>query len=285
MAPRSSGTKKAPAKKVAAAKKAAAPKVEPLLDVDSSDFVTPTIAIPSAGRPGCVLAGQCLPTDTFLVCVPEAELADYREAQPELTFDAHPDDVIGLPAKRQWMYDKYGDIVMFDDDMFEIIHVEHASGDPHCTISGYEAYDVVCRVATDAKAIGSYLFGFGDPDVRNYQDIAPFSFTGWVIGSALGLLAGSGLTFNPDIVAADDFWIGLLNAREHRIAYQDLRYAPNCKATFTALGGTSAGRNMATEESDFKILRKYFGDAVQRKQPTARAKVRHEWQRTVFLPF
>jgi hypothetical protein len=78
----------------------------------------------------------------------------------------------------------------------------------------------------------------------------------------------------------------LLNVYHHRYAFFDDRFGLKQNGTFVSTGGLSDYRTIATEEASFKMLRRHFGDAVQRKrQFKSRGSHTHEWERIMVLPF
>ena len=52
-----------------------------------------------------------------ILCVPKAQEGAYRKHNPGAELSAHPDDVIGLAAKRNWICERFGDVMMLDDDL------------------------------------------------------------------------------------------------------------------------------------------------------------------------
>ena len=255
-----------------------------------------TIAVPSAGRPGRVLVERMIPTDAFVVVVPEEEVALYEAAQPHLTFVAHPPEVGRLPRKRQWILDEYAPdrdhaVLMFDDDIEEMVHMEHGPGERKCVLQPDVNMEIIHRLTWEAAQAGVHLFSFDTSgNALNFNDLAPYRLTGYVAGSAVGLIGGGRLSFNPETLAGDDYWISLLNAYEHRWCLVDQRYCPGWRPgskskTFAQEGGMGSHRTSESEEKDYQVLRRYFGDAVQRKKPTMRAGLKHPAQRTMFVPF
>jgi len=269
----------------------------PLMGPDPTPEPRLTIAVPSAGRPGRVLVGRMLPPDQFVVVVPENEVALYEAAQPELEVVPHPPEVGRLPRKRQWILDRYAAdrghaVLMVDDDIEEMIHMEHGPGDRKCVIQPDESMAIIHRLAWETAQAGIHLFGFETSgSILNYNDLAPFKLTGYVVGSAMGVVGGGRLSFNPETLAGDDYWLSLLNAYEHRWCLIDNRYCPNLRAsskskTFAQTGGMGSHRTAESEENDYQVLRRYFGgDVVQRKKATGRAKLSHPAQRTMVVPF
>ena len=52
-----------------------------------------------------------------IICVAKSQEAIYKEYNPECEIVCHPDDVIGLVPKRNWMAKHFGELFMFDDDV------------------------------------------------------------------------------------------------------------------------------------------------------------------------
>ena len=73
------------------------------------------IVIPSHKRHDMVLSKR-LVVDP-IICVAESQADIYREHNPECEIVTHPDDVIGLIPKRNWMARHCGDLFMLDDDV------------------------------------------------------------------------------------------------------------------------------------------------------------------------
>ena len=75
------------------------------------------IVICSHKRPARVTT-QYLVKDCIIV-IPESQYPEYKEANPNTEIVTHPDSVVGLPPKRQWIMDYFGDVFMLDDDLTE----------------------------------------------------------------------------------------------------------------------------------------------------------------------
>lgn len=250
------------------------------------------LVIPSAGRADIVKTTRMvLKPEMAVLCVPESEGDAYRKHNPDTEIVTHPDSIRGLPRKRQFIYDKFGDVIMLDDDLVVAYHFEHRPGEPTCKMTPDETHSVLQRLADNARDLGVFLFGLSPyPDIRNYAPQWPFAVTGFVMGGTMGMLRGSKLTFSDAVIAADDYWISCLNAYHHRMALIDFRYKVTSKsATFHGRGGTSSLRTLETEARDTAALRKYFGsDVIRKKHRSARSQGLnhgHKAQRTMSLPF
>ena len=247
-----------------------------------------TIVIPSHKRAGGVTTvPKVLDPDVAIVCVPDSQVDEYKDKQPYLDVVGHPDSIIGLMAKRQWIYEKYGDVFFIDDDAKSMFHFEHSK--QACKIDPKMTFDLIQRLAGDAKELGVFLFGFSPyADPRNYIPQRPFGVTGLCKGGAFGLFKDSGLFFNANIVAGGDYWLSALNAYLNRMCLIDYRYGFDFGDTFGAVGGQGSRRTLETEAADTKLLRRSFGsDVIAKKQnkPLSPTKMGHEHQRTLKLPF
>jgi hypothetical protein len=240
------------------------------------------IVVPSHKR-----ANKCLTKKVVevIICVPESQKTDYEKHNPDCEIVTHPDSVIGLAAKRDWIYRYFGNVMMLDDDIthFRRVYIGPKENDK---IGMELAKSIIEETAYCAKQAGAYLWGFSNvPNPTLYNVFEPIRLTGYITGCATGLLEGSRLKYNPQIKCNEDYWISCLNAYYHRIIWKDLRFCFVQKDTFTSAGGLAEFRSLGVEEDDFKLLKKYFGEAIQFKMDTKKAKRKHPYQKTMKLPF
>ena len=233
--------------------------------------------------------------DPARVCVPERQFAEYARFHPPKTLLAHPDSVVGLPAKRQWIYKTIGDVMMLDDDSVGFHRIYRASVVRRPAIlSPRRAYEVIQSVGETARQLGAFLFGFGPhAHVLTFHQHRPFRFGGYSPGGAIGLLKGSRLWFPTDVtLPIDDYWICLLNAFYHRFAWYDQRFAWGFKETYRGAGGMAEFRNATAEKDATAWLVKHFGSLVRPKklrggrdvtQPTTRRW--NEFARQIEMPY
>lgn len=249
------------------------------------------IVIPSMGRPHILATHKVFAPERIFVCVPDSDVAAYEKAHPTLKIVGHPDNVIGISAKRQWIYENWGDVVMIDDDIGKVVHLEHKTGDKACVLTMEDATDLVDRLHWEATQLGVYLFGVASSaDPRNYVPMTPYRTTGWLNGGFTGLRAGSKLSYNSEIMCTEDFWISALNAYHHRKCWIDTRYALVDifgNGTAKTEGGMAYTRNIEREKRDNEILRQYFGDAIgkHRKPNAGRVGLLHDHQRSLQVPW
>jgi hypothetical protein len=241
-----------------------------------------SVVVPSHKRAGRVVTGECI--DNAIVCVPDSQYKAYKKAQPELEYIAHPDSVKGLTAKRQWIYEEFGNVFMIDDDVkhFKRMYTEKGEED---TLTSEEAYWVVQWAANMAHMMGAYLFGFNkDANPAAYLEMRPIRLTGYV-GGVIGMLEGSDLYYDTGQSVVEDYWICALNAYKHRYMFIDTRFSTVGKDTFGNAGGCAEYRTKDLERDDTLWLRKKFGEAIALKEDTGLSTRKHEYMRTLKLPF
>lgn len=240
------------------------------------------IVCPTHGRAGKVAVLEAI--DDVILCVAASQEPLYREYY-DVEMLVHPDSVVGLAAKRQWIYEQCGDVFMLDDDVAALHTLTVCLGEPS-RVPAKVAWQLVQRLAAEAADLGVYLFSF-DPvaDRRNFKPSSPFRVKGYVPGHSFGMRKGSKLFFTKESVEVEDYWISCLNAYHHRMAWVDRRYGFTQKDTFTSQGGLSAHRTMETERQDTEMLMRYFGEVITWKKGTARASPTHRYQRSMHLPF
>jgi hypothetical protein len=205
--------------------------------------------------------------ENFVVCVPEAQADEYRAVTPHVV--THPDDILGLTPKLNWMFANLMDdeaIVFLDDDLEYLCrcYVTPAEGAVR-KITDPATVEAVIRQTLDlASDLGAFYFGWetSEATIRYYSGLEPFKLTGFINGCAMGFRAGHGLKFDERIVAKNDYDIACANAFRHRICLRDTRHAFCQRATFTGAGGQSHYRNSATEQRDVAILREKYGDVI-----------------------
>jgi hypothetical protein len=250
------------------------------------------VVIPSYRRAGNVKTIKVV--SPCIICVPESELQSYKECYPNIEIVPHPDSIIGLALKRQWIYDHFGDIFMLDDDISMARRLWPMSGTKKATeLTPDEAYAAIQWCGNTARLCGCYLFGFNKvPNPIIYDPFRPIMLSGYVTGCAIGLLRGSRITYSAESIAVEDFYVAGLNAYYHRKAFLDLRFNFVQEETFKRAGGLGFYRTIDTEKNDTLFLRRLFGEAItikgesygSHKGRTA-TKNHNPYGRTMHIPF
>jgi hypothetical protein len=237
------------------------------------------IIIPSAGRAKQVLTN----IESQILCVPEAELEQYRKYN-DFEIIVHP-DFINLAQKRNWIYKKFGDVFMADDD---IITIERVYIHKNAILDPLEARNIIQNLYNLAKDIDAKIFGFcEDPNPNHYNPYKPLMLKGYINGCAIGMLKDEKLYFTEKTTAAESHWINLLNMYYNRYNLIDTRFHFRQKAnsTFLGSGGQAARRTMASEARDTLFLRQTFGESVVLRRKKKNAKQLHAYQRSIKTPW
>lgn len=72
------------------------------------------IVIPSHKRHDRVFAKKLV--NDPIICVAESQADLYRQFNPDCEIVTHPDDVVGLIPKRNWMAKHFGNLFMLDGE-------------------------------------------------------------------------------------------------------------------------------------------------------------------------
>ena len=220
-----------------------------------------SIVVPTKGRHDCVkteVRNQILVVDSS-----EKEL---YENHNECEIEVCP-DFKSLAKKRNWILTRFGNVFMLDDDIVTIERMQ--DGEEDYLLSPAEAEILIRKTADRAIDAGCYLFGFNnDANPAHYNAMKPIMLKGFINGCAMGVLRGGDLFFSERVVAAEDYWINLLNAYKHRICFIDKRYVFKQEAgsTFVKKGGQAGNRTLETEKRDSLFLRAHFGESIQLKK-------------------
>lgn len=242
------------------------------------------VVIPSHKRHTRVLTTSVV--ENCIICVPESQAKAYRMCNPVDEIVTHPDTVVGLARKRDWIIKHFGNVFMLDDDIAGMKRVYTEPGES-ADVDEKTAYELIQAAADACRQMGAFLFSFAHaPTPVAYNPLNPIDLAGYHTGCAHGVLAGSRLWYSPEIKVNEDYWISCLNAYEHRLSWKDTRFYFAQRDTFVNPGGLSEFRNLDSEEQDFQYLQRIFGaEVVTLKKAGGKAKLRHPFQKTLKLPF
>ena len=246
------------------------------------------IIIPSRGRAANVITK----ITGAILYVREEERQEYEETNPGVEVIGHT-PYNNLAHKRQAIYERWPNVFMVDDD---IIGVRRMWTDPGemtenneraSWLSPEQIAELIQVTFENSAASGCYLFGFSNkPHPAHYTAHQPIKLTQYINASAFGLRESDKLYFTQRTVAAESFWINLLNAYTHRKSWCDMRFSFLQKkgTTCSAKGGQAAHRTIKTEEQDTQFLVGMFGAAVRSKAVARGAANIHQYQRTIRNP-
>lgn len=227
------------------------------------------VIIPSHKRAGRITTHKHVPG---IICVPEAQGDDYRRLHPGETIVTHPDNIIGLCSKRNWIIQRWPNCFMIDDDTKGLVRTYLRPGTKrNYRMSRSEALDAIWATAQTCKNLGAYLFGLLPTlDARNYFPQKPFRLTGFCNACAMGVLEGSKITFDPRAVVKDEFYASCINAFHHRYMFVDERFTILQPGVGKQTGGCSDYRTTEVEAASIAFLKEEFGDVVRDKTATTR---------------
>ena len=199
-----------------------------------------------------------------LLCVPQSQADEYAEHNPELELLIHPDDIIGISPKRQWVLDKLGDCFQLDDDLNGILRVyipkEHTYP---IKLTPQEAYGLIQDTYEIAKELRCGIFGFNkSANPICYSGAKPIQHNTFINGAALGFISGRNISFPQDFLKliGEDHYINFLNAYYNRYSYVDTRFGISAKQTNAQTGGCADFRTDEIRKQSFIYLKKCFGD-------------------------
>jgi hypothetical protein len=243
------------------------------------------IVCPTHGRAGDVKVLEVIPD--IPLCVAKSQEPLYREAHPGSELIVHPDEIVGISPKRQWLVDRFGDVFMFDDDVTAVTDVQVGLNESAKVRDPQRIRDVVQALFDLAEGLGAHVLGlntYADPVM--YRPHRPFSLKHMVSGHCLGIRRDPRLRF-PDLpdLLTDDLYISALAAYHDRIVLTDMRYAASVAHTWRATGGMAAHRTWQRVVDNEKFMVTAFGDAIRRRQESARSSLQVEIQLTMHVPW
>ena len=240
------------------------------------------IVVPSLNRYENILTKKAV--SNLILCVPEYQEQEYKEYNPECKIVTHPDDLLGITKKRQWILEHYPNVFMIDDDIKSINRMYVESGEPY-SLTPDEAYWIIQYIANCANMAGAYLFGMNkSAKPTHYNEMKPIFMNGQIEGG-IGILDGGGLFFHEKATVSEDYWISGYNAYLNRYSWIDNRFSIVGKETFTNSGGLASIRNLSEERENTIWLREMFGEAITAKKDTNDATRKHQHQRTLSIPY
>lgn len=226
--------------------------------------MTLRIVIPSHKRHDRVFA-KYLVNDP-IICVAKSQADLYRQFNPDCEIVTHPDDVIGLVPKRNWMAKHFRELFMLDDDVCACKRLYAEKGESARVRDRDEITAVIRNLHEMACLLDVHLFGFT-------SRISPVMYdeTNWlcldkmITGCSYGVRYNKNTWWNEELRLKEDFWISCYVKHTERRVLTDLRYNFEQKATFVNAGGLSAIRNQDEERRSILLMRKYFGDCIRLK--------------------
>jgi len=229
------------------------------------------IVIPSHKRHDRVFAKKLV--NDPIICVAESQADLYREYNPDCEIVTHPDDVIGLIPKRNWMARHFGDLFMLDDDVHACKSIYVEKGESARIKDKDRITHIIQSLFEMAEMMDVHLFGFTSKVTPvMYEETGFLSLSKMITGCSYGVRYNSNIWWNEELRLKEDFWISCYVKFKERRILTDLRYNFEQKSTFVNSGGLAAIRNQEEERKSILFIRKNFGESVNIKGPTNNGK-------------
>ena len=208
-----------------------------------------------------------------ILCVEKSQYEDYRKYYPDIEILTHPDEIKGASWKRNWIYKKFGDVFMLDDNITGVMRMYPPSGYKRPT---KVSADITTMWIDDLYHIAKYeykvkLFGFAsEPYPFIYTGAQPIQHNHFTQGRALGVIEDDKLFFEEtDTFEIEDVFIFYLNAYYHRLSICDTRIH-FIKKMNTNVGGWGDLRTYENIKKNYIKMRRYFGEMINTKHSDPR---------------
>lgn len=229
------------------------------------------IVIPSHKRHDRVFAKRLVLNP--IICVAESQVDLYRQYNPDCEIVAHPDDVVGLIPKRNWMARHFGELFMIDDDVHAVKNLVVEKGEPGVIRDPEKVTEIINSLYELACMLDVHLFGFTSRiSPVMYDESGFYSLSKMITGCSYGVRYNKNVWWNEEIKLKEDFWISCYMKYKERRILTDLRYNFSQKSTFVNAGGLAAFRNQEEERRSILFIKKNFGDSIQLKGATNNGK-------------
>ncbi len=229
------------------------------------------IVIPSHKRHDRVFAKKLL-TDP-IICVAESQADLYRQFNPECEIVTHPDDIIGLVPKRNWMAKHFGEIFMLDDDVHSMKSLMAEKGELTVVKDPASITAIIRNLYEMACMLDVHVFGFTSRiSPVMYDETAYLSLSNMITGCSYGVRHNKNVWWNEELRLKEDFWISCYMKFKERRILTDLRYSFSQKGTFISEGGLASIRNRKEELRSIMFIKKHFGNSIYMKGKTRNGK-------------
>ena len=222
------------------------------------------IVVPSYKRAKKILTKEHV--SDLILCVPESQKEEYAYYNPETEITSHPDEIKGLPAKRNWMYNYFGELFMLDDDI-TAVQPMYKSDDTGGFKDKVKVRKIIENLYELSKILDIKLYGFDNLTRPVFFDEGKwYDLTKRVNGHCYGINKSKELYWDENLTVKEDIWISCLCKYHYRKILIDKRYYFRQANTFLSDGGLTEYRNLETEKESAQYLKKFFGDSIQIKK-------------------
>ena len=244
------------------------------------------IVIPSHKRHDRVLAKKLVKDP--IICVAKSQEEIYRHYNPECEIVTHPDDIIGLVPKRNWMARHFGELMMLDDDVHVVKNLMAEKGETGTVRDPEKITAIIEDLYELACLLDVHVFGFTSAiSPMMYDEYEYFSLSKMITGCSYGVRYNKNVWWNEELKLKEDFWISCYMKYKERKILTDLRYNFSQKGTFVSAGGLASIRNHDEEQRSILLIRKNFGESVVLKGTAnnGKEKIRERIQHNIVCRF
>ena len=238
------------------------------------------------GRPSKTIVQNLISNVIFVV--PENEVDEYRDNLPENDVVGCPQSIKGITATRQWMLERWKNIFMADDDIYQVRRQFEESQKADTNIKDPDkAWELIQDLASITKQMGGYHFGFSNArEPVQFESGKPIVHTKYINNSFMGFLEGHGLKYDLSFDEAEDYYICCMNIFKNRFSVLDQRYVFKTKQNFTSDGGCALYRTQDSMIRNTERLKALFGtDVVHDKGQSKLKKNVNKGERILIFPY
>jgi hypothetical protein len=225
-----------------------------------------TVVVPSHKRAGRVDTVKNI--ERVLLCIPESQKADYLRFHPKSQIVTHPDSVVGMYAKRNWMLNRWRGVPLFlaDDDVTGIrrMWTPQRSKKPS-KLTPVEARCLIESLYQTARELGAKMWGFansGSP--LHYESRRPYKFGHSLHGTCQGFLPNHSLFLPAERNhVGSDLWVSMLCLHRYRYMLIDTRFFVDTRAPKTNPGGMREFDYASRNEEAMRFMVRCFGPAIR----------------------
>lgn len=243
------------------------------------------IVSPSLGRASKTKVQNLISHVTFVV--PDRQVDEYKENLPDNEIVGCPNEIKGIVATRQWMLEKWPNIFMADDDIYQVRRQFSETQKAETNIKDPDlAWELIQNLASITKQMGGYHFGFSNArEPVQFESGKPIVHTKYINNSFMGFLEGHGLSYDLNFDEAEDYYICCMNIYKNRFSVIDQRYVFKTYQNFTSDGGCSLYRTQESMIRNTDRLKALFGeDIVKDKIQSKLKKSINKGERTLIFP-
>ena len=200
-------------------------------------------------------------------CVPKKQAGLYREHYPDVEIIEHPDSVVGISPKRQWIYEKFGDVFMVDDDVVSVRRAYLPPNHKKPPLKPSEVRDWIYDLYGICKDLNVFMFGVRVVSgLSIYDGNMPIAINTPISGGGIGLIKNDKIYFpDSETQLMEERFAQLVCIHYERMTIKDNRIAFIVKDKGRGVGGCSTIRNDNNIKKSALLLRKSFGNAVKTK--------------------